>query len=99
MVHSVDSQTEIFLRELISKASDACDKLGYEAISTPDPMSDGAPLTIRMVPDAAAGTLTVADTGISMSHVELVENVGTIAKSGTKAFVDRLTEGGDGAAL
>jgi molecular chaperone HtpG len=99
MVHSVYSETDIFLRELISNASDACDKLRYEAISTPDLMSDGAPLTIRIVPDAAAGTLTIADTGIGMSHDELVENLGTIAKSGTKAFVDRLTEGGDGAAL
>ncbi len=99
MVHSVYSETDIFLRELISNASDACDKLRYEAISTPDLMSDAAPLTIRIVPDAAAGTLTIADTGIGMSHDELVENLGTIAKSGTKAFVDRLTEGGDGAAL
>jgi len=99
MVHSVYSETEIFLRELISNASDACDKLRYEAIATPDLMSDGAPLAIRIVPDAAAGTLTIADTGIGMSHDELVENLGTIAKSGTKAFVDRLTEGGDGAGL
>ncbi len=99
MVHSVYSETDIFLRELISNASDACDKLRYEAISTPDLMSDGAPLAIRIVPDAAAGTLTIADTGIGMSQDELVENLGTIAKSGTKAFVDRLTEGGDGAGL
>jgi molecular chaperone HtpG len=99
MVHSVYSETEIFLRELISNASDACDKLRYEAIATPNLMSNGAPLAIRIVPDAAAGTLTIADTGIGMSQDELVENLGTIAKSGTKAFLDRLTEGGDGAAL
>jgi molecular chaperone HtpG len=99
MVHSVYSDTDIFLRELISNASDACDKLRYEAISTPDLMSDGAPLAIRIVPDGAAGTLTIADSGIGMSHDELAENLGTIAKSGTKAFVDRLTEGSDGAGL
>ena len=99
MVHSVYSETDIFLRELISNASDACDKLRYEAISNPDLMGDGAPLAIRIAPDAVAGTLTVADTGVGMSHDELAENLGTIAKSGTKAFVDRLTEGGDGASL
>ncbi len=99
MVHSVYSETDIFLRELISNASDACDKLRYEAISTPDLMSDGAPLAIRIVPDAAAGTLTIADTGIGMARDELVDNLGTIARSGTKAFVDRFTEADDGAAL
>jgi molecular chaperone HtpG len=99
MVHSVYSETDIFLRELISNASDACDKLRYEAISTPDLMSDGAPLAIRITPDATDGTLTIADTGIGMTRDELAENLGTIAKSGTKAFVDRLTEGGDGASL
>ena len=99
MVHSVYSETDIFLRELISNASDACDKLRYEAISNPDLMSDGAPLAIRISSDAVAGTLTVTDTGVGMSQDELSENLGTIAKSGTKAFVDRLTEGGDGAGL
>ena len=99
MVHSVYSETDIFLRELISNASDACDKLRYEAISNSDLMSDGAPLAIRITPDGAAGTLTIADTGVGMTHVELAENLGTIAKSGTKAFVDRLTEGSDGAGL
>jgi molecular chaperone HtpG len=99
MVHSVYSETDIFLRELISNASDACDKLRYEAISSPTLMSDGAPLAIRIAPDAAAGTLTIADSGIGMSRDELAENLGTIAKSGTRAFVDRLTEGGGGAGL
>jgi molecular chaperone HtpG len=66
MVHSVYSETDIFLRELISNASDACDKLRYEAISAPELITDGAPPVIRIVPDKKAGTLSVVDTGIGM---------------------------------
>jgi molecular chaperone HtpG len=99
MVHSVYSETDIFLRELISNASDACDKLRYEAISQPDLMADGAPLNIRIVPNKAADTLTVVDNGIGMSRQELIDNLGTIAKSGTKSFLSRLTEAKDGAGL
>ena len=65
MVHSVYSETDIFLRELISNASDACDKLRYEAIATPDLIADGAPPEIRIVPDKKANTLAVIDIGIN----------------------------------
>lgn len=99
MVHSVYSETEIFLRELISNASDACDKLRYEAISAPELITDGAPPVIRIVSDKKAGTLSVVDTGIGMDRQELIDNLGTIARSGTKSFLSRLTEAKDGAGL
>ena len=99
MVHSVYSETDIFLRELISNASDACDKLRYEAISAPDLITDGAPPVIRIVPDKMANTLSVVDTGIGMDRQELIDNLGTIARSGTKSFLSRLTEAKDGAGL
>jgi molecular chaperone HtpG len=96
MVHAVYSETDVFLRELISNASDACDKLRYEAIAHPDLTADGLPLSIRITPDSEAGTLTVADTGIGMSRQELIGDLGTIARSGTRAFLDRLAEAGTG---
>jgi molecular chaperone HtpG len=99
MVHSVYSETDIFLRELISNASDACDKLRYEAISMPALIGDGEPPKIRIVPNKPDNTLTVADTGIGMDRQELVDNLGTIARSGTKSFLSRLTEAKDGAGL
>jgi molecular chaperone HtpG len=99
MVHSVYSETDIFLRELISNASDACDKLRYETIATPALMADGAPLAIRITPDAAAGTLMIADTGIGMDRQELIDNLGTIARSGTRAFVSKLAQAEDGSGL
>ena len=92
MVHAVYSESDIFLRELISYASDACDKLRYEAIAKPDLLGDVGPLQIRLTPDTAAGTLTVADTGIGMDRQELIDNLGTIARSGTKSFLSRLAE-------
>ena len=99
MVHSVYSETDIFLRELISNASDACDKLRYEAISKPELIGEGEAPSIRIIPDKKAGTLTVADTGIGMERQELVDNLGTIARSGTRAFVAKLAEAKDGAGL
>ena len=99
MVHSVYSETDIFLRELISNASDACDKLRYEAISAPELITDGAPPAIRIAPDKKASTLSVVDTGIGMDRQELIDNLGTIARSGTKSFLSRLTEAKDGAGL
>ena len=99
MVHSVYSETDIFLRELVSNASDACDKLRYEAISAPDLITDGAPPAIRIVPDKKANTLSVVDTGIGMDRQELIDNLGTIARSGTKSFLSKLTEAKDGAGL
>jgi molecular chaperone HtpG len=99
MVHSVYSETDIFLRELISNASDALDKLRYEAIAAPALMPDEDPPKIRIVPDKKAGTLAVIDNGIGMDRQELIDNLGTIARSGTKSFLSRLTEAKDGAGL
>ena len=99
MINSVYSETEIFLRELISNASDACDKLRYEAIAAPELLGDTGTPSIRISPDKDAGMLTISDTGIGMSHDELIENLGTIARSGTKAFVEQMQDAKDGSAL
>jgi molecular chaperone HtpG len=99
MVHAVYSETDIFLRELISNGSDACDKLRYEAIAAPALLEGSGALAIRISPDAKAGTLTIADTGIGMDRQELIDNLGTIARSGTREFITRLTEAKDGASL
>ena len=87
MVHAVYSETDIFLRELISNASDACDKLRFEAIANPGFVTDGEKPSIRITPDKAANTLTIADSGIGMDRQELIDNLGTIARSGTKSFL------------
>jgi molecular chaperone HtpG len=99
MVHSVYSETDIFLRELISNASDACDRLRYEAIATPALIGDAEAPKIRIAPNKKDNTLTVADTGIGMDRQELIDNLGTIARSGTKAFVAKLSEVKDGSGL
>src|SRR5262245_11239005 len=99
MVHSVYSETDIFLRELISNASDACDKLRYEAISTPDLIADGAPPDIRIVPDKKADTLSVIDSGIGMDRQELIDNLGIIAASGATSLLSGLTAATDGSTL
>ncbi len=95
MVHSVYTDKEIFLRELISNASDACDKLRYEAIAAPSLMGGDAPLAIKIAIDKSKRTLTLTDNGIGMSEAELVDNLGTIARSGTKAFLDKLAAGSE----
>lgn len=87
MVHSVYSETDIFLRELISNGSDACDKVRYEAIAKPELLAGNDKLAIRIIPDAAAKTLTISDSGIGMDRQELIDNLGTVARSGTKAFL------------
>jgi molecular chaperone HtpG len=99
MVHSVYSETDIFLRELISNASDACDRLRYEAIARPELIADGEPPKIRIAPNKQDNTLVVADSGIGMDRQELIDNLGTIARSGTRSFLSRLTEAKDGAGL
>src|SRR6266516_2774554 len=99
MVHSVYSETDIFLRELISNASDACDRLRYEAIARPELIEDGELPKISIAPNKKDTTLVVADSGIGMDRQELIDNLGTIARSGTKAFVARLAEAKDGAGL
>jgi molecular chaperone HtpG len=90
MVHSVYSEREIFIRELVSNAADACEKLRYEAIAVHDLIADGAPFTIRILLDKEAGTLSVEDNGIGMTRSDLDAALGTIASSGTKAFLDKI---------
>jgi molecular chaperone HtpG len=97
MVHSVYSETDIFLRELISNASDACDRLRYEAIARPELIADGEPPKISIAPNQKDNTLVVADSGIGMDRQELIDNLGTIARSGTRSFLSRLTGAKDGA--
>ncbi|WP_022722901.1 molecular chaperone HtpG [Rhodopseudomonas sp. B29] len=99
MVHSVYSETDIFLRELISNASDALDKLRYESIANPALMEPGGEPKIRIIPRKAPDTLTIADNGIGMDRQELIDNLGTIAKSGTKSFIAKLAESKDSASL
>ncbi len=89
MVHSVYSDRDVFLRELVSNAADALDKLRYEAIATPNLIAGETELAITITPDKSAKTLTVTDTGIGMSEAELIDNLGTIAKSGTHAFMEQ----------
>ena len=90
VTHSLYSHKEIFLRELISNASDACDKLRFEALAHPDWMADDAELRIDVSFDAAARTLSVHDNGIGMDRDELVANLGTIASSGTRRYLESL---------
>jgi molecular chaperone HtpG len=99
MMHAVYSETDVFLRELISNGSDACDKLRYEALARPELLAEGGVLAIRIKPDAESSTLSVSDTGIGMDRHELIDNLGTVARSGTRAFVNRLAEAKDGAGL
>ena len=91
MIHSLYSNREIFFRELISNASDAADKLRFEAVTTPALFENDTELKIRVSFDVSAGTITIADNGIGMSRDEVVSNIGTIAKSGTKEFFSRLS--------
>src|SRR5215469_12703759 len=91
VAHSLYSEKEIFLRELISNASDACDRLRYAAITEPNLTEGDANYRVVLTPVKSSKTLTIADNGIGMSHDDLVENLGTIARSGTAAFMSNLT--------
>jgi molecular chaperone HtpG len=91
MIHSLYSHKEIFLRELISNASDALDKLRFEALSKPELLEGGGELAITIAADPKAHTITIVDNGIGMSRQEAIEHLGTIAKSGTAEFLSRLT--------
>jgi molecular chaperone HtpG len=91
MIHSLYSNKEIFLRELISNASDAIDRLRFEIFSRPELDEDSGPLQIRVAFDSGARTITVSDNGIGMSRAEVIEHIGTIAKSGTREFLQALT--------
>ena len=101
IVHSVYSDKEVFLRELISNAADACEKLRYEAIAHPELLGDDPSLRITLSIDADKKCLSLEDNGIGMSRDELVQGLGTIAHSGTKAFMDRIeaAQAGEGASL
>ena len=91
MIHSLYSNREIFLRELVSNASDACDKLRFEALNNAALFEDDAELKIRISFDADAKTLTIADNGIGMNREDAIQNLGTIAKSGTREFFSKLS--------
>ena len=91
MIHSLYSNKEIFLRELISNASDACDKLRFESLTDASLMGEDSVLKIDISVDRENRTISISDNGIGMSRDEVIENIGTIAKSGTKEFFSKLT--------
>lgn len=91
MIHSLYSNKEIFLRELVSNASDACDKLRFEALSDSALFEDDKDLKIQVDFDKEAGTVTITDNGVGMTREEVIANIGTIANSGTKKFLDNMT--------
>ena len=95
MVHSVYSEREVFLRELISNAADACDKLRYEAIAKPELTGKDSELGIAIAIDKEKKTIAIGDNGIGMNHDELIENLGTIARSGTQAFMEQASAAKD----
>jgi molecular chaperone HtpG len=99
MVHSVYSNKDIFLRELVSNAADACEKLRWLSLSQPDLMAGNDLLAITVTPDPGRRLLVVEDSGIGMSRQDMIDNLGTIARSGTRAFLDGLTDAKDGGAL
>ena len=90
MINSLYTHKEIFLRELISNSSDALDKLRFEALTDPDLLTDDQPLAIRIETDGEERTLTLSDNGIGMTRQEVIDNLGTIARSGTRAFTERM---------
>ncbi|HVH83221.1 MAG TPA: molecular chaperone HtpG, partial [Steroidobacteraceae bacterium] len=101
VAHSLYSEREVFLRELISNASDACDRLRYAALTKPELLEGDPGFRITLAFDKGAGTLTVADNGVGMSRQELIDNLGTIARSGTAAFLAEAgtSSGADGLSL
>ena len=97
LIHSLYTEREIFLRELISNASDALTRVDFEILTNRDVLDPDVELAIRIVPDAEAHTLTISDTGIGMTPEELAENLGTIAHSGARGFMEAVKESGKSA--
>ncbi|MDF2570379.1 MAG: htpG [Sporomusa sp.] len=94
MVHSIYTNREIFLRELISNASDAIDKIRFESLTNQELLEKNSDFEIFILPDETTNTLTISDNGMGMTYDEVIENIGTIAKSGTKAFLDKVKTAG-----
>ena len=98
VIHSLYTNKDIFLRELISNASDALDRIRFESLTAPDLLEDSESLEIRLDTDIAARTLSVSDNGIGMSREEVISNIGSIAKSGTRELAQKLKEARGGQA-